>query len=179
MFDAIDAAVRQVLSARGPMSEDDLLDALVADGVDLGRDAEATLAEALDGNADLVMPLADGRWASIPAVFDGRVFTHRLDEAEVAHDLIEWGPDLAPVSMLTELDAYRRLVDGSPISDAFALLDEDADAFAARGVPAAAIDGEGDYAAHPERFVRKPPEPPQIPETSRINRPDQPEEDTQ
>lgn len=143
MFDAIDAAVRQVLSARGPMSEDDLLDALVADGVDLGRDAEATLAEALDGNADLVMPLADGRWASIPAVLDGRVFTHRLSEAEVAHDLIEWGPDLAPVSMLTELDAYRRLVDGAPVGDAFALLDEDPDAFAARGVPAAAIGGEG------------------------------------
>lgn len=35
------------------------------------------------------------------------------------------------------------------------------------------------YAAHPERFVRKPPEPPQIPEISWINRPDQPEEDTQ
>ena len=35
------------------------------------------------------------------------------------------------------------------------------------------------YAAHPERFVRKPPEPPTIPETSWINRPDQPEEDTQ
>lgn len=35
------------------------------------------------------------------------------------------------------------------------------------------------YAAHPERFVRKPPEPPQIPETSWINRPDQPEEDAQ
>lgn len=35
------------------------------------------------------------------------------------------------------------------------------------------------YAAHPERFVRKPPEPPQIPEASWINRPDQPEEDTQ
>jgi putative transposase len=35
------------------------------------------------------------------------------------------------------------------------------------------------YAAHPERFVRKPPEPPEIPETSWINRPDQPEEATQ
>ena len=28
------------------------------------------------------------------------------------------------------------------------------------------------YAAHPERFVRKPPEPPKIPEISWINRPD-------
>lgn len=35
------------------------------------------------------------------------------------------------------------------------------------------------YAAHPERFVRKPPEPPTIPETSWINRPDQPEETAQ
>ena len=35
------------------------------------------------------------------------------------------------------------------------------------------------YAAHPERFVRKPPKPPKIPEASWINRPDQPEEDTQ
>src|SRR3954453_12133508 len=35
------------------------------------------------------------------------------------------------------------------------------------------------YTAHPERFVRKPPEPPTILETSWINRPDQPEEDTQ
>ena len=30
------------------------------------------------------------------------------------------------------------------------------------------------YAAHPERFVRKPPEPPKIPETSWINQPDPP-----
>jgi len=35
------------------------------------------------------------------------------------------------------------------------------------------------YAAHPERFVRKPPKPPKIPQASWINRPDQPEEDTQ
>ena len=34
------------------------------------------------------------------------------------------------------------------------------------------------YTAHPERFVRKPPEPPKIPETSWINRPEQPGEET-
>ncbi len=37
----------------------------------------------------------------------------------------------------------------------------------------------GAYAAHPERFVRKPPQPPKIPKTPWINRPDQPQEDTQ
>lgn len=35
------------------------------------------------------------------------------------------------------------------------------------------------YAAHPERFVRKPPEPPKIPDSSWINPPDPPQEDTQ
>jgi putative transposase len=34
------------------------------------------------------------------------------------------------------------------------------------------------YAAHPERFVRKPPQPPKLPSTTWINRPDQPEENT-
>jgi putative transposase len=34
------------------------------------------------------------------------------------------------------------------------------------------------YTAHPERFVRKPPEPPKIPQISWINQPNQPEEDT-
>jgi putative transposase len=35
------------------------------------------------------------------------------------------------------------------------------------------------YAAHPERFVRKPPQPPKIPTTAWINRPDNPEEQAQ
>jgi putative transposase len=35
------------------------------------------------------------------------------------------------------------------------------------------------YAAHPERFVRKPPQPPKLPTTTWINQPDQPEEQTQ
>jgi putative transposase len=35
------------------------------------------------------------------------------------------------------------------------------------------------YAAHPGRFVRKPPEPPKLPTASWINRPDQPEEAAQ
>jgi putative transposase len=35
------------------------------------------------------------------------------------------------------------------------------------------------YAAHPQRFVRKPPAPPKLPSTAWINRPDQPEEQAQ
>ena len=53
------------------MAEDDLLGALDADGIDLGPDPEVMLAEVLDQDAELVMPLADERWAWIPAVLGG------------------------------------------------------------------------------------------------------------
>jgi putative transposase len=35
------------------------------------------------------------------------------------------------------------------------------------------------YAAHPERFVRKPPQPPNLPTTAWINPPDQQQEEAQ
>lgn len=139
--ESIAVVVCQALSDRGATAEDDLLDMLEADGVDLGDDPEATLAEVLDGDAELAMPLLDERWAWIPALLDGRTFTHRLSELEVEHDLISWSPDLAPISMLTVSETYQRLVDGSPVSDVSPLLD--GDVLAARGVPTTAVDGEG------------------------------------
>lgn len=123
------------------MAEDDLLAVIEADGIDLGHDPVATLVDVLDEEGELVMPLLDERWAWVPALLDGRTFTHRLSEPEVEHDLISWGRDLAPVSMLTESETYQRLVDGSPITDVSPFLDEDV--LAARGVPATAVDTEG------------------------------------
>ncbi|MGF2945127.1 SEC-C metal-binding domain-containing protein [Mycobacterium sp. Lab-001] len=138
--DALAAVVRQVLSTRGPMSEDDLLDVLEADGADLGPDPVEALDDILDDD-EPILPLADGRWAWIPALLEGRIFTHRLTEVEVDHDLLAWGPDLAPVSILTEVEAYRRLADGSPLSDVFPFLHDEV--LAARGVPADAVDFSG------------------------------------
>jgi len=126
------------------MAEDELLDALEAHGIDLGHDPDATLVDVLDQDAELVMPLIDERWAWIPALLDGRTFTHRLNELEVEHDIVRWDTDLAPVSMLTESETYQRLVDGSPIIDVSPFLD--GDALAARRVPATAIDAEGAFA---------------------------------
>src|SRR5271166_2521877 len=148
--ESISAVVCQVLSARGPMTEDDLLGVLDADGIDLGPDADVTLAEVLDEDTELVMPLPDGRWAWIPALLDGRTFTHRLSEAEIAHDMIGLGPDLAPLAMLTEIDTYQRLTDGSPITEVSAFLDEDA--LAARGVPTTAVDADGALLLPPGHF---------------------------
>jgi hypothetical protein len=43
--EAIAAVVRQVLSVRGPMAEDDLLGVLDADGINLGPDPDGMLAD--------------------------------------------------------------------------------------------------------------------------------------
>jgi hypothetical protein len=149
--EAIAAVVRQVLSVHGPMAEDDLLGALDADGINLGPDPEVMLADVLDQDAELVMPLADERWAWIPAVLGGRIFTHRLSAVEAEHDIIAWGPDLAPLSMLTECETYQRLTDGSRIADVSPFLD--GDILAARGVPETAIDGDGVLLLQPGRFA--------------------------
>lgn len=123
------------------MTEDDLLGVLDADGIDLGPNPEVMLAEVLDQDAEPVMPLADARWAWIPGLLDGRIFTHRLRAVEVAHDIIALDTDLAPLSMLTESEIYQRLTDGSPITDVSPSLD--GDILAARGVPDSAVDADG------------------------------------
>ena len=133
------------------MAEDDLLGVLDADGIDLGPDPEVMLADVLDQDAELVMPLADERWAWIPAVLGGRIFTHRLSAVEAAHDIIVLDPDLAPLSMLTGCETYRRLTDGSPITEVSAFLD--GDVLAARGVPETAVDGDGVLLLRPGRFA--------------------------
>ena len=150
-FAAIGTAVREVLSVRGPMAEEDLLGVLVAGGVDLGTDPEGMLADVLDQSAELVMPLADERWAWIPALLDGRIFTHRLSAPEAEHDMIEFRPDLAPLSGLTESQTYQRLTDGSSITEVSPFLD--GDVLAERGVPEMVVGDEGVLLLQPGRFA--------------------------
>ncbi|WP_147453988.1 SEC-C domain-containing protein [Tessaracoccus antarcticus] len=109
--------IRRHLAAHGPMTTDALIDALVAEGVDLGACPEDRLLEVLDEGTDVVVALTDGRLAWLPGLLEGRVFTHRLSGAEAAHDFLGIGPDLMPVTILTESEIHRRLVDGSQIGE--------------------------------------------------------------
>lgn len=118
--EGITAAVRRVLSVRGPMNEDDLLSALKTEGVDLGPQPNIVLAEVLERDHEPFMPLADGRRVWLPGLLEGRVFTHRLAEVEAAHDIITGlDCDLAPLARLAESETYQRLSDGSPRSARF------------------------------------------------------------
>ncbi len=131
-----------VLAENGSMTEDQLVAVVTSRGADLGDDPDDALAEALEDGDGLVTVLADERWASLPALLAGRVFTHRLSGPELEHDILVMDSDLKPVDMLTECEIYQRLADGSPVVGV--LMPFDADAVAARGVP---LDVVGDLGA--------------------------------
>lgn len=130
-----------VLAENGPMTEDQLATVLAGRGVDLGDALDEALDEALGDGDGLVTVLADERWASLPALLAGRVFTHRVTGPEVEHDVLEVNPDLEPVAMLTEREEYQRLADGSPLLTV--LMPFDADILAERGIPPDVVDDHG------------------------------------
>jgi tetratricopeptide (TPR) repeat protein len=125
--------IAALLAAHGPMTEERLVSALNDRGVALEGDADMALVAALDDGDGLLTVLADERWASLPALLAGRVFTHRLTAAEVEYDILDSNPDLGPVDLLTERAEYQRLADGSPVVGV--LPPFDAATLTARGVP--------------------------------------------
>jgi hypothetical protein len=144
--DALAAAAREILLQRGPMDEDDLLDALDEAGTDLEHALHRPLSDVLDDHHEPIHVLADDRLAWIPAILDGRTFTHRLTTDEVEHDLIAWNPDLVPLGLL--IQSVHQLADGSPISEAFAELGEDL-----RGAPESVDPGGGVLLLPPGTFA--------------------------
>lgn len=127
--------IHRVLTAEGPLTEDDFVAALKAEGLDLGGDPLDTVADLLESDeVGLVMPLGDGRHAWLPALFMGRTFTHRVSPAEIEHGFLDVSPDLEPLSLLTEEEIYLRLLDGTRLIEVLAGFDDEL--LAERGIPA-------------------------------------------
>jgi tetratricopeptide (TPR) repeat protein len=151
--DNVAAAVRRLLTEHGALTEDQLLTALRAAGVDLGTDPAATLDTTLeDEGLNPAVPLLGGRWAWLPSLLAGRVFTHRLTDRELAHDLLDVTPDLAPVTTLLDSESFERLADGAPVAEVFA--EFDADLLAERNIPADAVDVDGALLLPPGYLAR-------------------------
>jgi tetratricopeptide (TPR) repeat protein len=148
--DSLVAAARELLRQHGPMDEDELLDALQAAGADLSPAFGRSLTDVLDDHREPVHALSDERLAWIPAVLDGRIFTHRLTPPEAEHDVIPWHPDLSPLCMLIEGSGLGQLTDGSPISEVFVELGED---FGDRAVPDTVDPGGGVLVLPSGRFA--------------------------
>ncbi len=126
--------IHRVLTAEGPQTENDLVAALKAEGLDLGVDPQDTVADLLKSDGvGLVMPLGNGRHALLPALLMGRTFTHRVSPAEIEHGFLDVSPDLEPLSLLTEDETYLRLLDGTGLVEVLAEFDDDL--LAERGIP--------------------------------------------
>ena len=146
------AGIERVLGSGEALTVEQLILALETDGLDLGADPADTLDAALDEDSlPLVLPLGDGRHASLPALLDGRTFTHRVTAGEIEHGFLVLSPDLEPVSILTDDPTYIRLVDGSPVVQALPMLD--GEAFIERGIPLEAA-GDGVWLLEPDRLNR-------------------------
>ncbi|MGH3832107.1 MAG: SEC-C metal-binding domain-containing protein [Pseudonocardiaceae bacterium] len=130
-----------VLAEDGPLTDDQLAAALAIRGVDLGDDPDEALDEALADGEGLVAMLPDERWASLPALLAGRVFTHRVTGPELEHDILEVNPDLAAVDLLIEREEYQLLADGASVVGV--LPPVDADILAERGVPLDLVSDHG------------------------------------
>ncbi len=108
-FTQVTTAVRQLLAARGVLSETAILDGLAQAGVNLSGDSGELLVEVLvqDDMAFVILP--DGRWGWAPALLGGRIFTCRLTAAEAADDFIELRADVLPVYPMVLLPEFRGL----------------------------------------------------------------------
>lgn len=139
-------AIARLLAERGALTEEEIVESLKAAGVRMDPEfddaPEAWVEEALaDGDAHLVHFLMDERMAHLPTLLTGHRFTHRLTKDEVAFDMLELLPDLAPLIMLTERDEYHFLADGQPIEPIAGMLTrEDTDA---RGIPPQSVPDMG------------------------------------
>jgi tetratricopeptide (TPR) repeat protein len=144
--------IAEILTEQGPTTDERLLVELRARGGDLAETSVETLEEALEEDDARLMMLTDGRWAWLPALLAGRVFTHRVSAREVEHDLLDLTPDLDPLAMLIEEKTYSRLTDGSPVTVVLAHFDSHA--LAERDVPEDVIDDDGSLLLAPGQLAR-------------------------
>ncbi|MHA6507971.1 SEC-C domain-containing protein [Tessaracoccus sp. Y1736] len=130
------AATRDLLIAHGPMDEDELREQLLALGLTVDDEGD-WFEEFLVETDPPIMPVADQRWVWLPALLEGRTFTHRLSEAEVEHDLLATPGDLAPLEVLIGDPPYDRFTDGADAAVVYPsdpeLLDRAIDAEVASG----------------------------------------------
>ena len=111
--------VERLLIDRGPLSAIELIEVVRESGVDLGTDAEEDLLTELYEVGDDFTRLASGRWAHVPTLVGGRMFTHRLTDLEIAHDVLTITPDLVAIPALPDDSGLLRLTDRGALTVAY------------------------------------------------------------
>jgi hypothetical protein len=93
------AAVLAILAERGPLELDELARLVAEQGATRARRPEVSVRRAVDRESRVV-PLLDGRLVSVPALLEGAVLSHRLDQEEADSEFLPVDPDLAPLAPL-------------------------------------------------------------------------------
>lgn len=140
MADTLDPMqiVVRILTENGPLGKDVIVARLKDNGV---ADAGDVIDELLDEMASPVRQLIDERWTWLPAVVDGRMFTHRVDADELDHDFLRVYPDLDSLTDLCEYVEYQRFADGTAAHVAMPGYDDDL--LEERHIPLDVIDEPG------------------------------------
>jgi hypothetical protein len=105
-------AVLAILAERGPLGLGELARLVAEQGVTRAKRPEVSVRRAVE-REPRVVPLLDGRLVSVPAMLEGVVLTHRLDQDEVDGELLPVDPDLAPLAPLAV--GGLRLVSGESL----------------------------------------------------------------
>lgn len=111
-------AALEVLRENGPLGVDELADHLE----DSGAGSADTLIADLEDRPlhPLLITLPDDRLAAVDALFESRVFTHRLSADDIARDVIE-ADDIDPLMMLVseddDFDLLRTDLDGERLAE--------------------------------------------------------------
>lgn len=147
--DLADTAV-QILTELGPMTEDRLEAALAERGAEFDE-ADDYMDDVLAAGEGRLVMLADDRWAALPALLVGRVFTHRVTGPELEHDMLSTHPDLRAVAELVDSEEYR-LPNGAPVDRLLA--GYDADTLTERGIPLDLV-GEDGVLLLPPGYLRE------------------------
>jgi hypothetical protein len=90
-------AVLAILTEHGPLELGELARLAAEQGATRAKRPEVSVRQAVD-REPRVVPLLDGRLVSVPAMLDGAVLTHRLDQDEADGELLPLDPDLAPLA---------------------------------------------------------------------------------
>lgn len=119
-----------ILAEHGPLDEDEIKRRLRAEGV---ADPDAVVYDELHMLNSPVGQLTNDRWVWLPKLLGDRVFTHRLEAPEVAHDMLTVLPDLGAITDLFEHEPYHRFADGAPVT--VLMVDYDDELLEERGIP--------------------------------------------
>src|SRR6266511_2771158 len=108
----VGGTVLAVLAERGPLELGELARLVAERGATRAKRPEVSVRRAA-GREPRVVSLLDGRWVSVPAVLEGVVLTHRLDQDEADGEMLPIDPDLASLAPLAI--AGLRLVAGGDL----------------------------------------------------------------